>query len=153
MKKIFLSLFALLIIASCEGPMGPPGRQGPEGPAGSANWKVVNLYVSPSMWEPIYDSNRLFLYYRCIADVPELTKFIYDEGLCIVYRKAIDGNIEVQEPLTKIIYNEEADGFLWQHAIVYDFSPGEIAFYVQSSDFGDESNRPPRMDFRIVLMW
>ena len=65
----------------------------------------------------------------------------------------MDGSVEVQEPLTKIIYNEEADGFLWQQAIVYDFSPGEIAFYVQSSDFGDENNRPPRMDFRVVLMW
>jgi len=157
MKKYILSLFALLAIISCEGPMGPRGPQGPPGPAGEdgygINWSVVNLYIAPNMWKAFYDNNGLFLYWRCIADVPELTKFIYDEGLCIVYRKTMDGKVEVQEPLTKIVFNEEANGYLWQQAIVYDFSPGEVAFYVQSSDFGDENNRPPRMDFRIVMIW
>ena len=147
MKKYLLYLFTLLTVVSCEGPMGPPG------PQGSANWNVINMYVTPAMWEPFYDSNNLFLYYRCIADVPELTQYIYNNGLCIVYRKVIDGNVEVQEPLAKIIYNEEGDGYLWEQSVVYDFSPGEIAFYVQSSDFGDESLTPPRMDFRVVLMW
>ena len=160
MKKIiFLFATIALLLSSCEGPRGP---MGPQGPQGEMNWEIIDLTVNPSSWEPFYDSNKLFLHYRCILDLPELDEFIYDKGTYITYIRHSEGNNEVQELLPAISNHENEFGDLWTRTINCDYMykrtggtiKSSIAIYVKDNDFYEGSeNRPGKMKFRVVLMW
>ena len=159
MKYIFSLLAVVLFFASCEGPMGPRGPQGSQGEG--MNWEIIDLTATPSGWERVYDRNGLFLEYRCIFDLPEMSEFVYDKGAYLTYVRLPEGNSEIQQILPVTIDNEY-NGYFWQRTIecnyMYEFERGmvksTIAIVVRDSDFNEGAeNLPGRMNFRVVLMW
>jgi hypothetical protein len=152
MKKFFLFLIVSLFMFSCEGPEGPRGPKG-ESVDPSAYWDVIPLTVYSHQWVPVFDANNLFLHYKCILDLPELTEYIFNNGMCIVTIKLVDENdFLVQQPLPYVLYGDYADGTLWEQTVDYDYSSGSIGFYVKYDDF-NENVRPETMDFRVTLLW
>ena len=145
---------AALMLWSCEGPQGPPGPAGQ--PGDSYQKKIYTCYVNnnnESRWQRVEDENGLFLFYRSIFEIPAFTKNVFDTGMFMAY--VMDGDL--QQPLPFEVYNEY-EGVPWQYQLWCDFvhssrdNPvGTVAFYYQDSEFND--NRPPNMEFRVVLMW
>jgi hypothetical protein len=154
MKKKLFFLTAILFLLSCEGPEGPMGPRGPKGDKGDpgTKWEVISLTVYSHQWVPVVDSNNLFLHYKCILSLPELDKFIFDEGICIATIKLMDDNYEVHQPLPYVLYGDYVDGTLWEQTVEYDYSIGSIGFYVKTDDF-NENARPETMTFKVTLLW
>jgi hypothetical protein len=134
MKKLFL-LFALIpLLISCDNDQ-------------DTSWNVVNVSVSQANWIPHVDGEGLNLYYSCTLAMPEITSFIYEQGLVQVYY-LVSG---AQEVLPYVRHYENLAGARWTQTVDYDYSVGSMTVYVTSSDFFEEL--PSAMDFRVVLMW
>lgn len=141
MKNILILILIFTIsISSCTGPEGPPGQDG------SANFSIA--YFTISNWI-LSDDNT---YFYADVDYPELTPFVYNEGLTVGYlMQNFDSELEYQVPLPFDIYNntEEAS---WTETISFDFIPGSIRFYYEPSDFFTGFT-PPVSTFKIALVW
>lgn len=145
MKKLIILIAVAFFAFGCEGPQGPPGPQGRPGEGVSKSTVEFTLYSKD--WKKWTTDNGAFLGWTFVADVPELTKPIFERGLCNVY--LWEGNIQKQLPVT--IYNE-IDGQPYEGLIWYDFAVGSVAFYYQENDFKNENVRPATMNFRIQLI-
>jgi hypothetical protein len=80
MKKLLPALLAVVCLMSCEGPMGPPGT-----PAEQTQWNPVYYTVKTQDWHLIGGEDEPNSYYQYVFDEPELTDFIYKEGVVIGY--------------------------------------------------------------------
>lgn len=125
--------------------MGPAGRDGQDG---WANIFVGYYTISSASWE--LSAGETFFY--ADVDCPELTDFVYNEGVVIGYY-LLDYNTEneVQIPLPFDIYYNE-DGASWTETISFDFVAGGIRFYYEPSDFYTDFT-VPTSSFKIALMW
>ena len=87
-------------------------------------WEILNFEVEKSNWEWKNDSRR----YEAIADLPELTEFIYESGAQIAYAFIEDSKLgEVQKTLPYRYKNNEL--------ISCDYhlgSSGTVAFYIKT---------------------
>lgn len=121
-------------------------------------WDIVNITVKKASWEWINNAGR----YEAVFDLPELTKFIYENGAQLGYlfigQEGVD---EVQKmlPFVHTYYEgEDEEGFpiLYTETISCDFmygSPSTVAFYIQASDLGRDDSILADYNFRIVLIW
>ncbi|HUI32830.1 MAG: hypothetical protein PHO84_05480 [Dysgonamonadaceae bacterium] len=121
-------------------------------------WDIVNITVKKANWEWINNAGR----YEAVFDLPELTKFIYENGAQLGYvfigQEGVD---EVQKmlPFVHTYYEgEDEEGFpvLYTETISCDFmygSPSTVAFYIQASDLGRDDSILADYNFRIVLIW
>ena len=143
MRKILYFLFALLIITSCEGPMGPPGPQGDDA---IANWKIIDIDIPK--WE--LDETGTFFYAH--ISVPELTDFIYTDGVVMAYHETVSNNGNYKTPLPYTRYNQETDGYLWSELLDFTFNPGWVTFYSNPSDFFT-GIKPDPVYLTLALIW
>ena len=121
-------------------------------------WKIVDFAVTRSMWELVGIPNDIGSYYYYVADVPELTNRIYNDGLFMCYYLFIDDSgYNVQTPLPFTNYDiilEDDREFPWSVHFSFDVMPGSIAFKIVFSDFyTDDWNPPARCDFRLVMIY
>jgi len=139
MKKICLFLvIAASMFISCQ-------QEEEEDPA--VFWKVINLEVKQADWSVGTDADGLNRCYLCGVDMPEITPYIYTQGVVQVYN--VRDN--VQQVLPCVRHYEDTAGNLWTQTIDADFSTGNMIIYVTNSDF--QGGTPPAMSFRVVLMW
>ena len=110
-------------------------------------WDVVNFGISQSNWIKSVDNQGLNPFYSCLIDMPEITPFIYSQGLVQIYY-VMDG---AQQVLPYVRHYEDSLGNQWTQTIDADFTTGTIKVYVTDSDFNGAT--PPAMDFRVVLLW
>lgn len=160
MKRIIplFLLAASVLLSSCEGPMGPRGPQGE--PGISSEWKVIFLDARESDWQrKAVDTDGSNAFYQVSFDIPELDKFIYDEGLvqCYIEYDAGTDNAS-QQLLPKVLHREDYDSennqMLWTETIDYDYTVGNVNIYLTYSDFPGADIKPEgNMTFRLVLMW
>lgn len=127
----------------CEGPQGPPG---PSGLPGGVNKFTFEFKLHSQDWEKMTDGAGNFTGWTFVADLPELTRKVYESGLYSTY--LWEGNI--QESLPIIVYNE-TDNQLWEKKISCDYAIGSVAFHYQENDFQNENVRPGTMTFRVQL--
>ncbi|OPZ96791.1 MAG: hypothetical protein BWY72_01504 [Bacteroidetes bacterium ADurb.Bin416] len=111
------------------------------------SWKVINVEIRSSDWVADTDDDGINLYYSCRVNMPELSSFIYQNGMVQAYYKTAD----YQQQLPYVRHYENLAGDLWTRTIDYDYEVGYMNFYVTNSDFVNE--RPETMKFRIVLLW
>ncbi|NLT04427.1 MAG: hypothetical protein GXY09_11260 [Bacteroidales bacterium] len=111
------------------------------------SWNVINVDVKSSDWVAKVDGDGLCLHYTCGIDLPELTPFIYNNGIVQVHYD-MDG---AQQLLPYVRHYQNTAGNLWTTTIDYDYEVGFMTLYVTNSDFVNE--RPKDMSFRIVLLW
>jgi hypothetical protein len=135
MKK-FLMLFVLtIVLGSCNNDYY------------ETKWEVVYLDVKSSDWKISRDDQGLNAYYYCTFNVPQVTKYVCDNGNVQAYYQSG----QVQQVLPYVRHYENNEGALWTQTVDYDYSPGAINVYVTNSDFYEET--PPAMKFRVVIMW
>jgi hypothetical protein len=147
-KALFLLLFIPFLI-SCE--------QEPE----ATNWSIVNVSIQASDWteEWTVDANNNITnrFYYCTIAMPEISNFIYTQGLVQAYytwQNPLHTSDKYQQLLPCVRHYEEIQNntlFRWTTTTDYTYTPGYLTFYVTNSDFAQIT--PPAMDFRIVLMW
>jgi hypothetical protein len=134
MKKICLLLAIVSLFVSCE-----------EGDT-STNWSVVNLVANQSDWVAVPENNGV--YYSCGFDMPEITSFVYSDGLVQVYCQ-LDGAQQVL-PYT-CYYKNSTTGYVWSRTIDYQYSPGILKVFVTYSDYVPTTMET--FNFRAVVMW
>jgi len=136
MKKILLLFVIVSMFVSCQ-----------KETSTDTKWNVVNFGINQANWIKNFDVDGLNPFYSCLVDMPEITSYIYSQGLVQIYC-VLDG---AQQVLPYVRHYENIDGFKWTQTIDADFAAGSIKVYVTDSDFmGDV---PPAMDFRVVLLW
>ncbi|MDR2628167.1 MAG: hypothetical protein LBC40_09065 [Dysgonamonadaceae bacterium] len=147
MKQIaVLTLILALALTACEGPQGPAGRDG------QANWSIQYYVVGeysphyPSgAWTSLGDGR-----YQCLFKTPQLTDFIYNEGITLVsYMQDMDTDHEVQIGLPHIFFG--SDPLPFTATYTFDTTPGYVAFNVAYSDFNNVP--PPVCIFKLTLVW
>jgi hypothetical protein len=148
MKKLLSVLLVVVCLASCEGPMGPQGIPGEQ-----TQWKPVYYTVKTQDWHLIGGENNQNSYYQYVFDEPELTDFIYKEGVVIGYVVANPGvaGKEVLRPLPDTWPVAEGADY-WTEHINFDYMPGSVAFYVTYNDFATDV-RPQAMTFKLMMIW
>lgn len=121
-------------------------------------WDIVNVRIKKSDWLWDDETGR----YDALVDLPELTKFVYENGAQLAYvfigEQGVD---EVQKMLPYVhTYYEGVDDFgkeiIYTETISCDFmygSPSTAAFYIQASDLGRDDSILADYNFRIVLVW
>lgn len=150
-----------MLVSSCQGPQGVPGRDGKDGKDGMVNFKIIELEVPQQMWGYTnWNDNNCFL---AQFNVPELTKYIYDNGIVKVYREYETGTAnasQIELPyvrMKEIIFDWEAqDRYFYTEMVDYEFTAGSLTVYYTASDFDYEYDQkfvPDGMRFRLVLMW
>ena len=163
MKKLLgcLMIF-VLVFAACEGPMGPAGRDGWDGKDGKdgaeTKWWIKDFTIAKSNWELVGNPNDIGSYFRCIYNVPEITRDIYNDGAIIAYYRYVDDfGDEVQTVLPYTYYdivvdNNNESPYCVQYS--YDTTVGSIAFKLVFSDFYTREYGPPSScKFRLVLIY
>lgn len=152
MKKSLFLAAALLSIA-CEGPEGPMGPQGQPGRDGEgAVWHSASLTVGADEWVLKGEPGDLNSYFYAYKPLEALTNYVYRYGSVIVYIQTADG---VKNGMPFVLHQGEQDGdkeFLWTQTYDFDFTTGEIGFYVTFSDFSTRI-RPGAETFHVVLFW
>jgi len=137
MKKILLLFVIVSMFVSCQ----------KETTVSDTKWNVVNFGINQTNWVRSVDSEGLNPYYSCLIDMPEITPYIYNQGIVQIYI-VFDG---VQQVLPFVRHNEDIDGAQWTQTIDADFAAGSIEVKVIDSDFS--GSKPSAMDFRVVLLW
>lgn len=164
MKKIFafIALAVIVLIStSCEGPAGRDGRDGRDG---LVNFKIIDLEVRKYQWQ--YSNLQNNNYFVAEFDMPEITKYIYDNGMVQVYREYntdTSDAIQLLLPSTRHIeYDyevEDDDNLHWgfyTETIDYEYGVGLLNVYFTASDFAyelDDTIYPEDMHFIVRIMW
>ncbi|MDR2969046.1 MAG: membrane lipoprotein lipid attachment site-containing protein [Tannerellaceae bacterium] len=157
MKRILVVFLAMIALSACEGPMGPAGRDGRDGTDGrdgqdGTKWYTASFTVNKSDWKLSGRAGDLNTYFYADKSIPELTDFVFDEGLVVGY---IQTGTDVRNGMPFVLHQGEAvDGaeFLWTETYDFDYSPGMLRFYLTYSDFNTQV-LPESETFHIVLMW
>ncbi|MGV8962261.1 MAG: hypothetical protein ACOH2V_02635 [Candidatus Saccharimonadaceae bacterium] len=119
-------------------------------------FNIINIQVKKADWKWDNVSER----FEAVKDLPELTKFIYENGVQLGYVFiGQQGSNEVQKILPFVnTYKELAQGntFIYTETISCDFmlgTPSSVAFYIQSSDLEKDEFNLADYNFRIVLVY
>lgn len=120
-------------------------------------WEVVPITINRADW--IWDN--VAERYEAVVNLPEMTKFIYENGIQLGYvfigQQGVD---EVQKllPFVHTYWEDDGQGndILYTETISIDFmlgSPSTAAFYIQASDLGRDDSILANYNFRVVLIW
>ena len=121
-------------------------------------WDIINVSIKKSDWVWDNDANR----YDAIVDLPELTKFVYENGAQLGYIFIGEPGLnQVQKMLPYVhTYYEGEDDFgneiIYTETISCDFMYGSsstAAFYIQASDLFRNDDILDDYKFRLVLVW
>ncbi len=154
MKKLLLLLVAACTLTGCyiEGPAGPPGRDG------FVNFKIIDLQINSSEWGYSGEANNNYFY--ATFDMPEITPYIYNNGLVQVYREYNTGTTNATQILLPQTRHNETqindNWFFFTETIDYEYSVGSVSIFYTVDDFDYEINTsfvPEDMHFRAVIMW
>lgn len=158
MKKILLTLSVLFTIgfSSCTGPQGPMGPQGPAGYDGKDGeqtyWVIQDFDVDHVDWKySEVDGLRPHYYYDFEFD--NLTDFIYNNGIVLAYLEVKGRQQLLPFVFHEEILNEDNEYVRWTRTIDFDYTSGNITFYVTTDDFFYEDYEPETMRFRVVLLY
>ena len=100
--------------------------------------------------------NAAYQRYEYIVNYPELSRGIYEEGTVLggvfVTESDAAGEYEVLKSLPfveTLPYQNRA----YTRTISFDIAPGQVTFYIQSSDLSDSTGDLGSYDFKITLIW
>lgn len=118
----------------------------------ATSWEIINYNIKQSDWKWNEESSQ----YEVVAELPELTEFIYENGAIIGYVfLGQQGKDEVQK-LLPYINTYTDDGQTFTETISFDVQlddPSTVAFFIKSSDLFKDPEAPQNYNFRIVLIW
>lgn len=146
MKKLLLLLATIVFLTtSCRGPMGPPGQ--------GTNWAVFDVPIRSSDWQRVGGVDALNSFFQFQVRDSRINNFIYNDGLVTAY---LEFNGRFQTPLPYVQHYGEVDNLgnehLWTETIDYEYTPGQITFFLTPSDFLT-GYTPGSYVVRVVLLW
>lgn len=126
-------------------------------------WEIIQVQVKASDWEWVYiDGHPDKGHWRAVADLPELTEFIFEKGAALGYVFLGEPGVdEVQKPLPYVQSHYDGDDefgnpVFFTETISCDFqygNPSTVAFYIEANDLFEDSAAPNNYYFRVVLIW
>ena len=158
MKNLFRCLLIAIVgFTACQGPAGRDGLPGKD--AEPTKWWIKDFTIAEKTWELVGVPNDIGSYFRCVFNVPEITRAIYDDGAIICYYRYKDefgDDVQTVLPYTyyDINVNNYGEEFPYSVQFSYDTMPGSIAFKLVFSDFYTKDfGPPPTCKFRLVLVY
>ena len=158
MKKVLLTLFVALALVACKGKDGIDGKDGKDG---LVNVAVIDLEVKANGWQ--YANQNQDNYFMANFDMPEITNYIYDNGLVQVYREFGTNTANaIQQVLPCTRHHEWLDEVnntwnFYTETIDYEYGVGFLNIFYTASDFAYETEttptKPEDMHFRVQIMW
>ncbi len=152
-KTLFFAIFATILLTACEGPIGPMGPAGYNGKDGeSTNWYTTSFTINKDEWKLKGAPGDLNSYFCVYKPLNMLNDYVYRYGTVIAYIETDKG---VKNGMPFVLHlGEVSNGkeFLWTQTYDFDFTVGEIGFYITYSDFNTQI-RPGTEIFHIALMW
>jgi len=135
MKKILFLLFAVMFIgSSCD---NLPNATYSE---------YITIYEDQWRWDDAED------YFYCEVYIPELTKSVLKDGIITTFYVATIGKTEVMYPLPYDYYAIDKAGYRWTEQSTCEIRPGYITF-ITKHNTRDYSIRPPKLVFKVNMMW
>jgi len=145
MKKVLsLLVVVLFFVSSCE---TDEPRVEPE-----TYWFVTSITVRENEWQLKGRPGDLNSYYVAYKPLKQLTRTVYEEGAVLAY---IETEAGVKNTMPYVLHKGESNGnqeFLWTETYDFDFTTGEIGFYITYSDFNTYI-KPGTEKFHVVLIW
>ena len=145
MKKVLsVLLVVLFLVSSCE---SDEPRVEPE-----TYWYVTSITVRENEWQLVGRPGDLNSYYRAYKPLKQLTRTVYEEGAVLAY---IETDAGVKNTMPYVLHKGEYNGYqdlLWTETYDFDFTTGEIGFYITYSDFNTYI-KPGTEKFHVVLIW
>ena len=117
----------------------------------NGQWQIVPVEIAGSNWEVF--ENEFESYHWVTVELPELTDYIFDEGLVHAYYK-FDNNAKTGLPYVKTTVGN--DGIPYTETYSCDFvlgNPSTATFHLEASDAGLYDGNPPAASFQIILIW
>lgn len=134
MKRLFYLLIISTLTMSCVD-------------EDTTNIKIINLVVNQSDWIEETDTKNLNRYYYCSFNVPEITPWIYNNGVVNAYI-TFD---YASQPLPYIRHFENEEGFRWTRTVDYEYESGKVRIFVTNNDFIQDL--PEKMTFKVSVIW
>ncbi len=150
MKNLFFFTLVILVLIACEGPIGPAGPAGKDGEG--VSWHITSFTINTNEWKIKGNPGDLNSYFYVYKSLPKLTGFVYQWGTVIAYIEVAPG---VKNEMPYVLHlGETANSkeLIWTQTYDFDFTEGEVGFYVTYSDFNTQI-RPGTETFHVVLMW
>lgn len=155
-KKLLLSVSALLLLFlgySCSDDDYLSERDIQQMIDNSLNgqWQIVPVEIAGGDWQVF--ENEFESYHWVTVELPELTDYIFDEGLVHAYYK-FDNNAKTGLPYVKTTVGN--DGIPYTETYSCDFvlgNPSTATFHLEASDAGLYDGNPPAASFQIILIW
>ncbi len=120
-------------------------------------WKVIPISIKKADWK----WNATDGQYEVIVNIPELTKFVFNEGAVIAYVK-FNATTKAPLPYSKSYSYQYTGndgktytGYYTEH-IKCDFqvgSPSTVTFYIEASDLQRADEYLEDKEFQVVLIW
>lgn len=133
MKKALFLLLAIPLLVSCEINQ-------------TNNTQVINVAVRQSDWQASVDTDGSNLFYYCTVSMPEITSYVYTNGMVNAYYIFNEG----QQMLPYVRHFEVLNPYYtWTRTVDFEYAAGTLTLYATRSDFVVDP--PPAMNFRIVV--
>lgn len=116
------------------------------------NSDQISITVSANEWEwsnidPEIEGEGYFVVRK---SVPQLTRYIFDNGVISVYRVLDDGVMVGLPSLGTYGYGTTERDYYTEY-IGYEFNPGEITFFIETTDLSE--GYPSDMNFELRMVW
>lgn len=146
MKKILLISSLLVLLVSCE------RTTYVERPT-NLNREIIGIKIYSRDWKYTNDSQNN--YYYAVVAIPEITKYVYDNGMISMYVEYLykDGTTALS-PLPNVMHKEYKDNNVWKtytQTINYEYSVGEVVITLTYSDFA--KIQPGDYYFSLKMLW
>jgi hypothetical protein len=94
--------------------------------------------------------------YECIIDYPALSTAIYESGTVLggvfIIESDANGEYEVLKTLPYVATIPNGNN-TYTRTTSFDIAPGQITFYIQSSDLKNSPDDTANYEFKITLIW
>mgnify|MGYP000956178298 CR=1 FL=1 len=116
------------------------------------NSEKITITVSDNEWvwsepNPEVEGEGYFIVRKTL---PQLSKYIFDNGVISVFLVLDDGVMTGLPSLTTSGYGTEDRNYYTQY-IGYELKPGEISFFIELSDLAE--GNPSDMNFEVRMVW
>jgi len=114
------------------------------------NFFTRDYAVTQSDWSMETIDDVSGMYYYCEFSEPNLTQYIYDNGVMQAFLYTNNGNIS---PLPFNDYWVDSTNYMYTEQITCEFRPGVVSFIVKASDHAQILPYYKEYDFRVRFAW
>lgn len=125
-------------------------------PEVTSDWVSISVKATDWEWveENYFEENNLVEgYYIAIKSVPQLTNYIYNNGVITAYTAFDDGTMTALPFLKTYGYGPADDRGYYTEYISFDFYVGEIVFVLEVSDLQRADDYLIDRVFEVRMAW